>query len=536
MIIAVEYGSISFDVDRIFRQVSAVFFEIPHENGSEHMPSRTSRLVSEALLTLREDVFIEEPCVPDEVRKPVARGRRKQALLTETPSEEPAPPKKRRKAPVAPRELPVEAQETPIFELTDVELKRLHAYNPILAEQIEIRRGEPLSPLLAGILEEWRAVGCPREAGTPAVPRSAPASIEEVASEQGAETRAQVAKSLKSRPKEQGNLLVWCGYPTNIARVSPFFPMNNTEKGRRDRIVKNLKATLLEKSRLVESSCYLINELVSSGPWGEIIYTGPKLSIEEEDALMALLVIIEAGAVQTPQKKGSRKSAGTASDDGMVPVLPDAQTEPFADLPGVMLADMSEEPRPRTFSYRGPVLPILRLMGHKRPGTNHYNKLLTSLKCLALGSMQLFVREQGSETQYDLSQILSNLRLKPQQHEISVTVNPFFYQMYLANSLTWIDIAKRFQIRGSISKALYRFCQSHRENPVFRGNILTLTQALNMDPGTPLKETRRQIRDAISELVEKKVLEKTSTLMRNNLVILNRRATALPSRKKALKE
>ena len=71
-----------------------------------------------------------------------------------------------------------------------------------------------------------------------------------------------------------------------------------------------------------------------------------------------------------------------------------------------------------------------------------------------------------------------------------------------------------------------------RENPVFRGDIRTLALALNMDLRSPLKETRRQIRDAIAELAEKKVLEKNSILTKGNIVILNRTAEALPSRRR----
>ena len=145
------------------------------------------------------------------------------------------------------------------------------------------------------------------------------------------------------------------------------------------------------------------------------------------------------------------------------------------------------------------------------------------------------VRERGQETFYDLTHIISNLRLRGKndaERDISVTISPFFREMYVANRLTWIDVAKRFQIRGSIAKAMYRFCQSHRENPVFRGDIRTLALALNMDPRSPLKETRRQIRDAIAELAEKKVLEKTSILTKGNIVILNRTAEALPSRRR----
>lgn len=243
---------------------------------------------------------------------------------------------------------------------------------------------------------------------------------------------------------------------------------------------------------------------------------------------MALLAIIEMGKLdRTPTRKTQRQN-----DDDMEQLVDDLPPAKLSPEQTATLIGNSKNTLPLSFTYRGPVLPILRLMGHKRPGANHYEKLITSLKSLALGSMQLFVREKGEDLQYDLSQIISNLRLRPKDREISVTVNPFFYQMYLANSLTWINITKRFQIRGSIAKAMYRFCQSHRDNPVFRGNIMTLALALNMDPHVPLKETRRQIREAIAELVEKKVLESTSLLSRTNLVLLNRTAEALPSKKR----
>lgn len=419
---------------------------------------------------------------------------------------------------------------TSLLYLSQAELEALRSYNTILAVQYEScqEHHTELPPLLEAVIRNWKASGCPTLADIGRTPIEAPQSILSVAEEQGKETTKAVATIVKKTPPEQGNLLVWCGYPTSISRVSPFFPMNNKEKGRRDIIVKNLKASIQDKSKIVESSCYLINELVSSGPWGEIIYTGPKLSIEEEDALMALLAIIEMGKLErTPTRKTQKQN-----DDDMEQLVDDLPPAKLSPEQTATLIGNSRNTLPLSFTYRGPVLPILRLMGHKRPGANHYEKLITSLKSLALGSMQLFVREKGEDLQYDLSQIISNLRLRPKDREISVTVNPFFYQMYLANSLTWINITKRFQIRGSIAKAMYRFCQSHRDNPVFRGNIMTLALALNMDPHVPLKETRRQIREAIAELVEKKVLESTSLLSRTNLVLLNRTAEALPPKKK----
>ena len=54
--------------------------------------------------------------------------------------------------------------------------------------------------------------------------------------------------------------------------------------------------TSREKGSIAASGAFFFKERISSGPWGDILYTGPKLSVEEEDVLMALLAIIESGA------------------------------------------------------------------------------------------------------------------------------------------------------------------------------------------------------------------------------------------------
>ena len=317
--------------------------------------------------------------------------------------------------------------------------------------------------------------------------------------------------------------------------------MNNLEKGRRDALMRDPDITSREKGSIAASGAFFFKERISSGPWGDILYTGPKLSVEEEDVLMALLAIIESGAEGAEARHA--RSAGALpvkdTEEGFVPVAPNLPEAPYVSggveaFPEPVRSAFPESGTGK-FTYRGPLLPILRLMGHKRPGKNHYTRLVTGLTCLAHGTIELVVRERGQETFYDLTHIISNLRRRGKndaERDISVTISPFFREMYVANRLTWIDVAKRFQIRGSIAKAMYRFCQSHRENPVFRGDIRTLALALNMDLRSPLKETRRQIRDAIAELAEKKVLEKTSILTKGNIVILNRTAEALPSRRR----
>ena len=450
--------------------------------------------------------------------------------------------------------------------LSAEERERLRLYNPTLAAQIDALDWKDVPSFIVAIIEEWRRSGSPSSkachplAAPEERKRPSPVSLEELAREQAREVACEVVRTASPKPipapspvdsapvatplpapKEEERPSLWCGYPTSIARVSPFFPMNNLEKGRRDALMRDPDITSREKGSIAASGAFFFKERISSGPWGDILYTGPKLSVEEEDVLMALLAIIESGAEGAEARHA--RSAGALpvkdTEEGFVPVAPNLPEAPYVSggveaFPEPVRSAFPESGTGK-FTYRGPLLPILRLMGHKRPGKNHYTRLVTGLTCLAHGTIELVVRERGQETFYDLTHIISNLRLRGKndaERDISVTISPFFREMYLANRLTWIDVAKRFQIRGSIAKAMYRFCQSHRENPVFRGDIRTLALALNMDLRSPLKETRRQIRDAIAELAEKKVLEKTSILTKGNIVILNRTAEALPSRRR----
>ena len=60
--------------------------------------------------------------------------------------------------------------------------------------------------------------------------------------------------------------------------------------------------TSREKGSIAASGAFFFKERISSGPWGDILYTGPKLSVEEEDVLMALLAII---AIRGGRGRGS---------------------------------------------------------------------------------------------------------------------------------------------------------------------------------------------------------------------------------------
>ena len=160
--------------------------------------------------------------------------------------------------------------------LSEDEVERLRGYNPTLAAQLDALDGGDIPPLLLAVIEEWRANGCPASRRNPLSPapaqRRRPVSLEELAREQAEETAHEVtravAKAAAPLPAPEERPAFWCGYPTNIARVSPFFPMNNMEKGRRDTLVRNLDAPAKDKARIAASGYFFFKEKISSGPSG----------------------------------------------------------------------------------------------------------------------------------------------------------------------------------------------------------------------------------------------------------------------------
>lgn len=345
------------------------------------------------------------------------------------------------------------SQPDPTQDLTPEERTELEATLPAL-----LRALETTSPAGRAWLASWRT----RK------------DLEIEAKHQAREVRQEVAQAM---PKEQQDCLAtWMGYPTDMTRCSPFFPLNARELGKRD---------------------FLRDFIITSAGWGEILYTGPRLSTYEEDSLMVLLAIVET---QNEHK------------------------------------EITEIESQRTYTYRGPALPILRLLGYEKPNKKDYTRMIKSLELMTVAGVKLSVAggktkngKQKAPRITSMSSMLSNVKWDEEKKELSATVNPFFYETYMAGTITLYDIAKRLELHGVIAKALYRFVQSHRKNPVFQGHFLTLADTLNMDRDQPTKETRRQLKTAISELIKHGILTKKSKFMSQDLVILDRAEGALPN-------
>ncbi len=277
---------------------------------------------------------------------------------------------------------------------------------------------------------------------------------------QARETAKDIQKEIapdKKFPPEQ----IWmpfCPMPTDMCRVSPFFPMQTQKLGERK---------------------FIQDMVITSSAWGEILYTGPKLSTYEEDALMAVLAILD-------------------------------------DIKNRQISAVEEK---KTYTYRGSLLPVLKLMGLSS-GSANYKRVIKSLEMMTVAGVKLIIYKGSSKKgkrklkESIMSNMLAVARWDDKKKELTVTVNPYFYECYIAGSITLLDVLHRSKMKSPIAKSLYRFIQSHRDN-IWQGHYLTLASGLNLDRNQLDKTIKRYIKKAITELIQNKILSKDSGFIEN---------------------
>jgi hypothetical protein len=316
-------------------------------------------------------------------------------------------------------------------------------------------------------------------------------SIEEEAMAAGKEMR-DLVQAAQAQGGEQGSLAGWFGFPTVLTRTSPFFP-------------KNRKDLATGEGR---DRAFLRNYVITAAGWGELLYSGPLLTTYDEDALWAVLAALDT------LTKYRRTTTVEGIDEGGVAV----------QVP--------------TFSYSGPVGPLMGLMGYKNPSSADRRRFVDSLELMLSGVIKM--AHSGGKTKAgkkkapkreQMNNILSNVDWTPGARHLEVTVNPFFYARYYSAQVSIMDMAVRSRLKSPIAKALYRFVQSHRTGKCFEGHFLTLCDVLNLERDQPLKELRRLLKTAISALVRQGVLTKKSGFVSQDYVLLDRADGALPAPK-----
>jgi hypothetical protein len=270
--------------------------------------------------------------------------------------------------------------------------------------------------------------------------------IEEDARQAAAAIREAIAPGGKLVPQQ-----MWapCApMPTDMCRVSPFFPLRQHDMKERP---------------------FVRGIVITSNSWGEIKYTGPKLSTYEEDVLLAVLALLD----------------------------------------GNKNRHVDEVEGKSTYTYRGPLLPVLRLMGYtgKSYGRTDYTRVVEALKLMTVAGIELNIFGRNSRgkrkvSQWLMTQILSVAYWHEERKELTVTVNPYFCEMFVAGTVTLLDVIERAKLRSPIAKSLMRFMQSQRNNQWGPAHYLTLTRTLNLDLDQPAKQIRRLLKGAIDELLK----------------------------------
>lgn len=235
--------------------------------------------------------------------------------------------------------------------------------------------------------------------------------------------------------------------PTDMCRVSPFFPLRQHDMKERP---------------------FVRGMVITSNSWGELRYTGPKLSTYEEDVLLAVLALLD-----------SKKNRHVEVVEGR-----------------------------SAYTYRGPLLPVLRLMGYSDSvGRTNYKRVTDALELMTVAGIRMEIfghtaKGKRKVKTWDMTNILSHAKWDDEKKELHITVNPYFYEQYIAGTVALIDVVERAKLRSPIAKSLMRFMQSHRAEKWGPGHYLTLARTLNLDLEQPPKQIRRLLKGAIDELLK----------------------------------
>lgn len=284
-------------------------------------------------------------------------------------------------------------------------------------------------------------------------------SVEQDAQEIASDMTAPVIE--KEKEPQQISLLPLLGYlPSDMTRVSPFFPMSLQEKH--------------------EAREYLQSLVISSGNWGRVTYTGPKLSTFDEDVFIVL-----QGYLHLANPKGTKPKLHTTESGKTITI----------------------------YDYRGPALPFLKMLGIEKPGKRDYDRLKASAKRLMQGVVEFELsagktKRGNQKIKKTMATTMFNLfGWDEQKKELVISFNPYFYEMYIVgSSATTIELAERMALKSPIAKGLHRFIMGQKLDGKIPYHYMTLAAVTNMNLQQPDREIRRQLKSALKELIEKNVI------------------------------
>lgn len=203
------------------------------------------------------------------------------------------------------------------------------------------------------------------------------------------------------------------------------------------------------------------DELTWETSWGTIRIEGKRLSIQDESVLLCLLLLVKkykTGEFETTQNE-------------------------LCKIAGI------------------------------HTGKNTYKAIWESIKRLAKTTIDLDIYDGKGAKRKTVRQMTGSILMfgdrNPETGKLRVVFNPYFLQMYVSSFVTTLNLEFRANLKGDITKALYRFYEGQREHK-FSCRLLKLAQAININTELPKYKIRHHISQAHKELKKARYLNKAT--------------------------
>ena len=189
--------------------------------------------------------------------------------------------------------------------------------------------------------------------------------------------------------------------------------------------------------------------IITENPWGKIIIRNRKLSIYDETVLLSLLMLL---------KKYSSKTFQTT------------------------------------------LYELCKLMNVK-PAKDTYNAIMKSLHRMSEAHITIekrVSRSHNAQTEMDGS-LVTGITKSKESRKMILELNSYLLSSLRDRFITRIDIRLRQELRGDISKSLYRFYEGQRSE-CYTISILKLSQVINISCDEKMFCLRWKLRRAMREL------------------------------------
>lgn len=249
--------------------------------------------------------------------------------------------------------------------------------------------------------------------------------------------------------------------PNQMAKTSIFFPISKKDQSLEHRLISKIEQVT---------------------PWGQFTITGVKLSILDEDVLLALISLIK--------------------------------TDPF-------------KPSDNGYLLETNMKKILHIL-YGREGYSQKNEsvILGSLQRFSLIGFELKIgewRKKGKERLKAerilyIGGILNDYHYKgiENQKKLKIYFNSSFIKYLLQSQITYMDINIRRKLKKEGSKALYRFLSTHTQPNSM--HLLTVLSAINWNTKQPLYTLRKQLKNILKELRDHKLIGTKTYLNSHDMV------------------